>query len=272
MTYRVRNIVIAVVLAAMAALLTSFYVTNYKKQVQQGEELEQVWVAKTDIPTGTTGDEAVKLLTSKSVASRSVVPGAISDPQQVADKIVSQPMYAGEQVTTRRFSTVSRQGIHGKLTGNLRAVQISGTPQQLLAGTLRVGDHVDVVASFTYKLTKQPGDDSQNQNDDEFSATRIVLRDIEVLAVSSGNAASTKLASGLQGSHGVILALTDAQENKLHFTRSFADSQQGDTWSLELRPPIDDTDSPESVETLTSVLRDGLSRSQIGRLFGNYGS
>jgi Flp pilus assembly protein CpaB len=271
MTYRVRNIVIAVVLAAMAALLTSFYVTNYKKSVQQGEELEQVWVAKKDIPAGTSGDEAVKMLASKSVASRSVVPGAISNPQEIADKVAAQPVYAGEQVTVRRFSSVSQQGIHGKLKGNLRAVQITGTPAQLLAGTLRVGDHVDVVASFTYKLRARPGED-QNQGDDELSATRIVLRDIEVLAVSSGNAASTKLASGLQGSHAVILALTDAQENKLHFTRSFADSQQGDTWSLELRPPLDDTDSPESVETLTSVLRDGLSRSQIGRLFGNYGS
>ena len=83
MTYRVRNIVIAVVLAAMAALLTSFYVTNYKKQVQQGEELEQVWVASEDIPAGTTGAEAAKMLTSKQVATRSVVPGAISDPKEV---------------------------------------------------------------------------------------------------------------------------------------------------------------------------------------------
>jgi Flp pilus assembly protein CpaB len=269
MTYRVRNIVIAVVLAAMAALLTSFYVTNYKKQVQQGEELEQVWVAKADIPTGTSGDEAVKLLTSKSVASRSVVPGAISDPREIVDKIAAQPVYAGEQVTVRRFTSVSQQGIHGKIKGNVRAVQITGTPQQLLAGTLRTGDHVDVVASFKYKVTAQGSDDEESK---EFEATRIVLRDVEVLAASGGGSASTKLAGGLQNANTVLLALTDAQENKLHFTLSFADSQNGDSWALELRPPLDDSDSPESVETLTSVLRDGLSRSQIGRLFGNYGS
>ena len=33
MTYRLRNIVLAVGLAALAALLTSFYVANYKKTV-----------------------------------------------------------------------------------------------------------------------------------------------------------------------------------------------------------------------------------------------
>jgi Flp pilus assembly protein CpaB len=271
MTYRVRNIVIAVVLAAMAALLTSFYVTNYKKQVQQGEELEQVWVAKADIPAGTSGDEAVQMLTSKSVASRSVVPGAISDPQEIVDKIAAQPVYAGEQVTVRRFTSVSQQGVHGKIKGNVRAVQITGTPQQLLAGTLRAGDHVDVVASFKYKVTAR-ATGAEDKESDEFEATRIVLRDVEVLAASGSGSASTKLAGGLQNANTVLLALTDAQENKLHFTLSFADSQNGDSWALELRPPLDDSDSPESVETLTSVLRDGLSRSQIGRLFGNYGS
>ena len=38
MTYRLRNIVIAVVLAAFAALLTMMYVTSYEKRVQNGEE------------------------------------------------------------------------------------------------------------------------------------------------------------------------------------------------------------------------------------------
>ncbi len=38
MTYRVRNIGIAVALAAVAALLTSFYVTSYKRHVQSGQD------------------------------------------------------------------------------------------------------------------------------------------------------------------------------------------------------------------------------------------
>ena len=267
MTYRVRNIVIAVVLAAMAALLTSFYVTNYKKSVQQGEELEQVWVAKSDIPAGTDGEKAAKLLAPKSVASRSVVPGAISDPKEIQDKIAAQPVFAGEQVTVRRFSDVSQRGIQGKLTGNLRAVQIQGNAQQMLAGTLKSGDHVDLVASFSYKLDAPS---SSNGSSKSYEATRIVLRDIEVLRVSA-SAAGGKLQGGLQDTFWAVLAVTDAQENKLHFTTSFADAQGGPPWTLQLRPVVDDTDSPESVETLTSVLRDGLSRSQVGRLLGRYG-
>ena len=37
MTYRLRNIGIAIALAVVAALLTTFYVTNYKRSVQHGE-------------------------------------------------------------------------------------------------------------------------------------------------------------------------------------------------------------------------------------------
>ena len=45
MTYRIRNIGIAVALAIVAALLTTFYVTNYKRTVQQGEDMVPVYVA-----------------------------------------------------------------------------------------------------------------------------------------------------------------------------------------------------------------------------------
>ena len=37
MTYRIRNIAIAIALALVAALLVTFYVSNYKRRVQQGE-------------------------------------------------------------------------------------------------------------------------------------------------------------------------------------------------------------------------------------------
>jgi Flp pilus assembly protein CpaB len=223
-------------------------------------------VASQDIPAGTTGEDAVKLLSTKKVANRSVVPGAISDPKEIQEKIASQPVYAGEQVTVRRFSDVNTQGVHGMLKGNLRAVQIQGTAQQMLAGTLRQGDHVDVVGSFKYKLIGQSG------SGEEFEATRIVLRDVEVLRSSGGPAPGAKLASGLQDRFAVMLALSDAQENKLQFTMTFADDDSGDEpWTLQLRPVVDDSDSPESIETLQSILRDGLSKSQVGRLFGKYG-
>ena len=60
MTYRIRNIGIAVALAVVAALLTTFYVTNYKRTVQQGEETVPVYVASHDIPLGTSGADVAQ--------------------------------------------------------------------------------------------------------------------------------------------------------------------------------------------------------------------
>src|ERR671933_262889 len=116
MTYRVRNIGIAV---AVAALLTSFYVTNYKRHVQRGEDHVTVLVAKDDIPTGTSGADAAQMMSTQEVPRRSVSPGAISSPDEVKNMYASQTTFAGEQVTTRRFSTVRQDPIRAQLHGVL---------------------------------------------------------------------------------------------------------------------------------------------------------
>ena len=48
MTYRLRNIFVAVALALVAALLTGFYVTNYQRNVRKDETNVSVYVAKRD--------------------------------------------------------------------------------------------------------------------------------------------------------------------------------------------------------------------------------
>ena len=44
MTYRLRNILVAAGLAVVAALLTTFYVANYKRHVRQAEATVKVYV------------------------------------------------------------------------------------------------------------------------------------------------------------------------------------------------------------------------------------
>ena len=150
MTYRIRNILIAVGLALIAMMLTLFYVTNYKRSVQKSASSVQVYVAARDIPGGTSGADIVKSkdLKLETVQRKDVVPGAISNPDQVANLVTAAPLFAGEQVTVRRFNDVAAQGIRAQLRGTMRAVQIAGDPNQLLAGTLQAGDHVDLVANL----------------------------------------------------------------------------------------------------------------------------
>lgn len=258
MTYRVRNIVIAVGLAALAAALTSFYVSGYKKSVQKDESNVRVFVASIDIPAGTSGAKAASLLKPVEVARRNLVPGAISDRSQIGDRITSDAIYAGEQVSARRFQPVQQVGVRAELTGNQRAFQIAGDRNQLLEGTVKAGDRVDVVASIKYQVKQLAGMVGEDVPDVDRVASRVVLRDLRVLKVSDPAAANVGAGPG----GWVQVAVTDSQAQKLFYV-----TKNGD-WSLQLRPVLDATDSPESVETIESVLGDGLKPRQYLQLAG----
>jgi Flp pilus assembly protein CpaB len=262
MTYRVRNIGIAVALAAVAALMTSFYVTNYKRHVQRGEDHVTVLVAKHDIPAGTAGADATGELSATQVPRRSVVPGAISSPDEIKDKVAVQQTFAGEQVTTSRFSSVAETGVQGQLKGTMRAFQIQGDGNQTLAGTLKDNDRVDVVATFNYKWVDFHG--GKSQASDTLTASRVVLRDIKVLKAPEGPAAGSKLTGGVDQRFPVLLAITDSQAQKLLFI--VGNSNQSDSrvsaWSLELRPVVHAADSPDHVDRVSTILLDGLNPNQ----------
>jgi Flp pilus assembly protein CpaB len=174
------------------------------------------------------------------VAQRNVAPGAVSDKAQLEEFVVSQPIYAGEQVSRQRFSSSTEIGVRSSLTGNMRAVALAGDSVQLLFGTLKAGDRVDLVSS----LKADPENDVW--------ATRIVLRDIEVL--KPAGASGTKSLDRAAGRNQlfVMLAVSDTQVQKLLHV------QQHGEWTLELRPVVDAVDSPESLETTRTILRDGL--------------
>jgi Flp pilus assembly protein CpaB len=249
MTYRVRNIGIAVALAAVAALMTSFYVTNYKRHVQRGEDHVTVLVAKHDIPVGTPGADAVAELSATEVPRRNVVPGAISKPDEIKDKVASQTVFAGEQVTTNRFTTAAESGIAGQLRGTLRAVQVAGDQNQVLAGTLKKGDHVDIVATV-----KVPPDNLYS---------RVLVRDLKVLVAPGAPAAASKLTGGTDQTFSLMLAMTDNQTQKFEYVIANREgATQGAGWRLALRPVANPADSNDHVDNAYTVLSDGLSRSQ----------
>lgn len=247
MTYRLRNISIAIALALVAALLTMFYVTNYQRNVRKDETNVPVFVAKVDIPAGTSGaDVASKgMLTKSEVVRRGVVPGSISNPAQLATLVATEPIYAGEQVTTRRFSTPSERGILAQLTGVQRAIAVPGEPEQLLVGTLKAGDHVDVVVSFTYPEGGQT----------HFS--REILRDVPVLKAPDGGGTAEKVTSGGSSAYAATVLVTDIQAPKLYWAMKNGD------WHFVLRPGIDAADSPENVESAHSLVREGVRPKQL---------
>jgi Flp pilus assembly protein CpaB len=258
--YRLRNTLVAGGLAVVGALLVFLYISTYRNHVQTGANLVTVLVAKRDLPAGADAGAVAGALRSETVLRRNIVPGAISRPGEIAGLVVSKPILAGEQVTVRQFAPLREQGVLGTISGNLRAIALPGDATQLLYGIVNDGDRVDVVANMKYTLrTGSSGSSTVN-----LVASRVILRDVGVLQ-SPTTAGSKGVAAVQTSGTSITLAVTDSQAQKLLFA-----VKNGDWW-LVLRPVAKPTDLPDSVETMQSILGDGLGPAQLDQLTNGQG-
>jgi Flp pilus assembly protein CpaB len=255
MNYRVKNIGIAVALAALAAILTSVYVVNYKRHVQNGEDKVPVFVAARDIPAGTSGAEVVDqhMLKKVTVPKKAIVAGAISSPDQLSQYIATQDVYEGEQVSTRRFAPPREQGIRAQIKGTQRAYQVEGDQHQLMAGTLKAGDHVDVAASWEVTVNGPNGKDVKT------IVSRVVLRDLLVLTPAEQGAGSSAVTASSQQSAFVQLRMNDWQTQKMIWIQKNS-VDNGNGWHLDLRPPNSSLDSANTVDDSRTMQFDGHGR------------
>jgi Flp pilus assembly protein CpaB len=235
MSHRTRNILIASGLGLLAVVLTLVYVSHAKKDSEAAVAAPvPVLVAARDIPIGTTGAALAGSgwLVTKSYQPSEVPSGAVKTNAQLASLVAIQPIYAGEQLVTQRFGTTQEEGMLSVLHGTNRVVQLPGDANQLLAGTLKEGNTVDVVASVKYPETSQT------------HVTATFLRNLLVVG------APTKPSTGEDTS--VELRVTSAQAQRLFWLEKNAD------WSLLLRPgtkAVDKFSTPTSDATLVESAR-----------------
>jgi len=262
MTYRMRNILIAVALAGFAALLVTFYISNYKNSVQHNQASVTVLVAARDIPQNTAGVDVIGkgMLKTEQITRSSVVPGAISSADQIKSLVATQTTYAGEQITTARFGPQVQQGFPGQITATQRAVQVAGDPNQVLAGVIQPGDYVDFEGTVGVDLG----------GNNSFSFSRIVVRNLKVLAVSTAGGPTAKITAGGTGSgnSAVLLRMTDQQAQKVMLIVTAARASSAAYWAFLLRPGLKSQDSPSSVETPFTILTDGIPAATLKTALG----
>ena len=93
--------------------------------------------------------------------------------------------------------------------------------------------------------------------------TKVILHDVLVLR-TSGSADGQGTAVNPSGADGwVMLRVTDRQSQILYHVYA------NDDWWLALRPGLNDSNSPDSVDDAMSILRGGIGRDDAnGRLNG----
>jgi Flp pilus assembly protein CpaB len=207
---RTRNLGIAGALALAAAVLTMLSVTRAQSGTAAvAASSAPVLVATRDLAVGTPISTALAGggIVLKKLPAESVAPSSVSSSAGLRGQVVIQPIFKGEQLTANRFGPTAAQGLRANLHGALRAIAVPGDANQLLAGSLQPGDHVDVVA---------------NVKNGESPRTRVSLSNLIVL--------SAPVADSATGATAATLQLTDKQVQTLFWI-----VKNGD-WSFVLRP------------------------------------
>jgi Flp pilus assembly protein CpaB len=267
MTYSVRNIVIALVLAAVAAGLVILYTGNVTKQAHDQQQNVTVVVAKQAIQAGTPIKDLVAqgAFQERSVVQRDVIPGAYTSVDDLNQSLATNStIAAGSQVTPAMLSESNNTAIVSQIHGTMRAVQVAFNTNRVLGGTLKAGDRVDIIAQFSI----QPVLNNSPYSPED--AARVVLSDIEVLSTFDTGVANAPLtaASSAQNSSGtddgsggsaVILAIPQDQ------LASFQAARLSKNWWFALRPVGKDAVdvSPSPLETVCSLMGKGMSVNEI---------
>jgi Flp pilus assembly protein CpaB len=269
MTYSVRNIVIALVLAAVAAGLVILYTGNVTKQAHDQQQNVTVVVAKQAIQAGTPIRDLVAegAFQERSVVQRDVIPGAYTSVSDLNQSLATNStIAAGSQVTPAMLSESNNTAIVHQIHGTMRAVQVAFNANRVLGGTLKAGDRVDIIGQFTIQpaLTNSPYAPED--------VARVLLTNVEVLSTFDTGVATPPLsaASSAQNSTGtddgsggsaVILAIPQDQLATFQMLRI------SKMWWMALRPAGKDAIdvNPSPLENVCTITGKGMSLTEIHR-------
>ncbi len=161
-------------IAVTFGLLTTLLVYNYlqgavnKQAVQQ--ESTSVIIAKVDIPPKT--QITADMVQEMKMPPEYLQPGAVQDMKAVVGVITRERVLTGEQITERRLVLEGKAvGFTGIIPRDKRAVTVAVTEVTGVAGFVKAGDYVDIVATF----------DSSAAGD---NVSQVILQNVQVLAAN----------------------------------------------------------------------------------------
>jgi Flp pilus assembly protein CpaB len=225
----------AICAAILAGVVLVAFLQQYKHNIKNGTEPVSVLVAQRLIPAGTAGDVVASggFFRPGSIARDDVKPGAIVDSALLSGRVATHDIYPGQQITLADFLP-GADSLRSKLQGTQRAIALALDSQHGMTGTVRAGDHVDILYST-------------GANNSSGAVTRTLMQNVLVLA-APGVVGSTALGAGSAAPSGnVIMEVSDRDAAKLAFAQ-----QNGSLW-FTLRPPVGAKQDPPSTVTLQSV-------------------
>jgi Flp pilus assembly protein CpaB len=205
---------IAAIAAFLAAILVFAAINSARKDTTNAAAPVTVLVANQLIPKGSSGQALAEghLFRTARVGEQTLVAGAVTDVSQVKDRVATQDIYPGQQISSRAFAT-SDGGLTTRLAATDRAVSIPLDSSHGLVGDITAGDRVDVLAGFNVQGAT--------------GGTRPVMKPLatNVLVLKTD-----KRGAGSSSNSNVTMRVSAGMATKLAFA-----SENGKVW-LVLRP------------------------------------
>ena len=217
------------VIALVAALVLAFCVYKYLGVLSAPKEEPRVnvVVCAVDIPENTT--ITADMIKVEAVLAESVLPNAVTNPDEVIGLVMNSDMYAGEQVLPSRLvqlgaTDASSDSLAYIIEPGQRAVTVGVSTITGLSNMIRPGNSVDVVMYYT-----EPTEEDTEAED--MAMASYLMQDIEVLAVDT---LTRKGAAAIDGYGTVTLSVTPEQALEICFV------EQNCGLRLVMRSSVDD--------------------------------
>jgi Flp pilus assembly protein CpaB len=223
---------VAILAAGLAAILVFAAINSARKSDSASTAPSTVLVANQLIPKGSSGQALAQqhLFRVARVSEQALVPGAVSDISQLREKVTTQDIYPGQQISAQTFSAAGG-ALSAKLAAADRAVSVPLDASHGLIGQVSAGDHVDVLAGFNV----------QTGSGGSRPVMRALATNVSVLKVDKNSGGSSNNAN-------VTLRVSAPMATKLAFA-----SDNGKLW-IVLRPAAGAKEVTPSIVSVNSLL------------------
>lgn len=245
---RAGGLVVAVVLATLSTFALITYVRGAENRAFQGAETVEVYVAREEIPAGTSADAAVQraAIERTTVPRKVVAAGAITSLEEIRGKAAAVAILPGEQILGARFvAPTEATGLAIPAGRQAMSVEVDTPPG--VAGFAQPGARVSVIAHVSVPV-RGGGTEPRAQ---------YLLQDVPVLAVGR-SLASTSAPAGDRAAEREDRTVTDRVLLTLAVTTSQAERLayaifEGDIY-FTLLPP-DQKPAKTSGRTRNTIFR-----------------
>lgn len=179
-------LMLAVFVAIIGTALVFLYVRGADNRAQKQYDSVSVLKATADIAAGTKYDDALAAgqITTSSVPQNQLNAGAVSSPDQLKGKIVSVPIFAGQQIIPSQFGN-SVQSVASALPipKGMIAISVNLTDPDRVAGNIQNGSQVAIFV--TGELTNATAGTGAAATGSGIQSTRLLLPKVTVLNIGS---------------------------------------------------------------------------------------